>query len=141
MEYGQSRLIDWDHVAKVKEDLLATPRDGRLQLLLWDDKGMGMLRRNSINGTCYFAYPVCCAMLLYSVGALWVIGGQHGVVACDEIRKDVTARMGEVEHWMTCFDVRIIKFDTSIEIRRKLAREHHGAQCSPTVQQFRTVGG
>ena len=25
MEYGQSRLIDWDHVAEVKEDLLANP--------------------------------------------------------------------------------------------------------------------
>ena len=30
MEYGQSRLIDWDHVAEVKEDLLANPPDGRL---------------------------------------------------------------------------------------------------------------
>ena len=26
--------------------------------------------------------------------------------------------MGEVEDWMTNFDVRIIKFDTSLEIRR-----------------------
>ena len=25
MEYGQSRIIDWDHVAEVKEDLLANP--------------------------------------------------------------------------------------------------------------------
>ena len=25
MEYGQSKLIDWDHVAEVKEDLLANP--------------------------------------------------------------------------------------------------------------------
>ena len=25
MEYGQSRLIEWDHVAEVKEDLLANP--------------------------------------------------------------------------------------------------------------------
>ena len=46
-----------------------------------------------------------------------MIGGQHGVAACDEICKDVTARMGEVEDWMTNFDVRIIKFDTSVEIR------------------------
>ena len=28
MEYGQSRLIDWDHVAEVKEGLLASPPDG-----------------------------------------------------------------------------------------------------------------
>ena len=55
MEYGQSRLIDWDHVAEVKEDLLATPPDGGLQLPVWDDKGMGMLLRNSINVTGYFA--------------------------------------------------------------------------------------
>ena len=34
MEYGQSGLIDWDHVAEVKEDLLAKPPDGRLQLLV-----------------------------------------------------------------------------------------------------------
>ena len=60
-------------------------------------------------------------MLLYSVGALWVIGGLHGVAACDEICKDVTTRTGEVEDWMTNFDVRIIKCDTSVEIRRKLA--------------------
>ena len=33
IEYGQSRLIDWD-VAEVKEDLLANPPDGRLQLLV-----------------------------------------------------------------------------------------------------------
>ena len=58
MEYGQSRLIDWNHVAQVKEDLLAKPHDGRLQLLVWDDKGMGMLRRNSINVIGYVAYPV-----------------------------------------------------------------------------------
>ena len=58
MEYGQSGLIDWDHVAEVKEDLLANPSDGRLQLLVWDDKGMGMLRRNSINVTGYVAFPV-----------------------------------------------------------------------------------
>ena len=30
MEYGQSRLIDWDQVAEVKEDLLANPPDGLL---------------------------------------------------------------------------------------------------------------
>ena len=32
MEYGQCSLIDWDHVAEVKEDQLATPPppDGRL---------------------------------------------------------------------------------------------------------------
>ena len=51
-------------------------------------------------------------MLLYSVGALWVIEGQHGDAACDEICKDVTARMGEVEDSITTFDVCIIKFDT-----------------------------
>ena len=34
MEYGQSRLIDWDHVAEVKKDLLANPPDGRLRLLV-----------------------------------------------------------------------------------------------------------
>ena len=44
------------------------------------------------------------------------MGDQHGVAVCDEICKDVTARMVEVEDWMTNFDVRIIKFDTSIEI-------------------------
>ena len=58
MEYGQSRIIDWDHVAEVKEDLLANPPDGRLQLLVWDDKGMGLLRRNSINVIGYSACPV-----------------------------------------------------------------------------------
>ena len=58
MEYGQSWLIDWDHVAEVKEDLLANPRDGRLQLLLWDDKGMAMPFRNLINVTGCFACPV-----------------------------------------------------------------------------------
>ena len=69
-------------------------------------------------------------MLLYLVGALCVIGGQHGVAACDEICKDVTARMGEVEDSMTTFDVRIIKFDTSLEIRRKLDGQHNKAQHS-----------
>ena len=35
MEYGQSRLIDSGHVAKVKEHTLANRRpDGRLQLLV-----------------------------------------------------------------------------------------------------------
>ena len=58
MEYGQSRIIDWDRVAEVKEDLLANPPDGRLQLLVWDDKGMGLLRRNSINVIGYVACPV-----------------------------------------------------------------------------------
>ena len=63
MEYGQSRLIDWDHVAEVKQELLANPPDGRLQLLVWatmawDDKGMGMLRRNSINVIGCVACPV-----------------------------------------------------------------------------------
>ena len=58
MEYGQSRLIDWDHVAEVKEDLLANPPDGRLQLVVWDDKGMGLLRRSSINIIGYVACPV-----------------------------------------------------------------------------------
>ena len=117
MEYGQSRRIDWDHVAEVKEDLLVKPPDRRLQLLVWDNKGMGLLRRNLINVIGYVACSVSCAMLSYSVGALWVIGGQHGVAACDEICKDVTARMGQVEEWMTNFDVRIIKFDTSVKIR------------------------
>ena len=58
MEYGQSRLINWDHVAEVKEDLLANPRDAPLHLLVEDDKGMGMSRRNSINVAGYFACPV-----------------------------------------------------------------------------------
>ena len=55
MEYWQSRLIDWDHVVEVKEDLLANTPNGRLQLLVWDDKGMGMPLRNSINVTGHFA--------------------------------------------------------------------------------------
>ena len=42
-------------MAEVKGDLLANPPDGRLQLLVWDDKGMGMLRRNSINVIGYVA--------------------------------------------------------------------------------------
>ena len=58
MEYGQSRLIDWDHVAEVKEDLLANRPDGRLQLLVWDDKGIGMPLRNLISVTGYFDCPV-----------------------------------------------------------------------------------
>ena len=128
MEYGESQLIDCDHVADVKEDLLANPADGRLQLLVSEDKGMGMPLHNSISVTAFFACRVLCAMLLYSQGALLVIGGQHGVAACDEICKEVTARMGEVEEWMTNFDVRMIKFDTSVEMRRKLAGQHNKAQ-------------
>ena len=58
MEYGQFRLIDWDHVAEVKEDLVANPPDGRLQPLVWDDKGMALLRYNSINAIGYVASPV-----------------------------------------------------------------------------------
>ena len=58
MEYGQPWGIEWDHVAEVKEDLLANPLDGRRQLLVWDDKGMGMSCRNSITVTGYFACPV-----------------------------------------------------------------------------------
>ena len=130
MEYGQSRLVDWDQVAEVKEDLLANPLDGRLQLPVWDDEGMGMSRRNLINETGYFVCLVLCAMPLHSVGALWVIGGQHGVAACDDICKDVIARMGAVEDWMTNFDVRIIKSDTSVDIRRKLGRPRNRGQHS-----------
>ena len=59
-----------------------------------------------------------------------MIGGQHSAAACDEIFKGVTASMGEVEDWMTNFDVRIINFDTSLEIRRKLAGQHNRAQRS-----------
>ena len=58
MEYGQSRLIYWDHVVEVKEDLLANPPDGRLRLVVRDDKAMGLLRRNSINIIGYVACPV-----------------------------------------------------------------------------------
>ena len=128
MEYGQSRVIDWDQVAEVKEDLVANPPDGQQQLLVSDDKGMGLLRHNSINVIAYVACRVRCAMMLYSVGALWVIGGQRAVAACDEICKGVTTRMGEVEDWMTNFDVRIIKFDTFLEIKRQLAGQHNRSQ-------------
>ena len=38
--------------------------------------------------------------------------------------------MGDVEDWMTNFDVHIIKFDTSLEIRRTLAAQHNRAQHS-----------
>ena len=69
-------------------------------------------------------------MLLYSVGDLLVIGGQHNVEACDQICKDLTARMGEVKDWMTNFDVRIITSDTSVDIRRKLGGQHNRAQDS-----------
>ena len=69
-------------------------------------------------------------MLLYLVGALWVIGGQHGVAACEEVCKDAIARMSEVENRMINFDVRIIKFDTSVEITPKLAGQHNRAQHS-----------
>ena len=58
MEYGQSRLIDWDHVVEVKEDLLANPPNGRLQLPVRDDKGKRMLPRNSINVIGYVACPM-----------------------------------------------------------------------------------
>ena len=45
-------------MAEVKEDLLGNPPDGRLQLLVWDDKGMGMSRRNSISQPATLACPV-----------------------------------------------------------------------------------
>ena len=38
--------------------------------------------------------------------------------------------MGEVNQWMTNLDVRIIKFNTSVEIRRKLAGQHNRARQS-----------
>ena len=38
--------------------------------------------------------------------------------------------MGEVEDRMTNFDVRILKFDTSLEIKRKRAAQHYRAQYS-----------
>ena len=38
--------------------------------------------------------------------------------------------MGEVEVWMTNFDVRIIKFDTSLEIKGKPPGQHNRAQRS-----------
>ena len=69
-------------------------------------------------------------MQLYSVEALWVSGDQHGAAVCDALCKDATARMGEVEDWMTNFDMRIIKVDTSLGIRRKLAGQHNRAQHS-----------
>ena len=58
MDFGQSRLIDWDHVTEVKEYLLANPLDAGLRLLIWDDKGMGMPLRISIDVTGCFACPV-----------------------------------------------------------------------------------
>ena len=68
MAHGQSRLIDWDHVAEVKEDSLANPRDGRLRLLVWEDKGMGPLFSNSINVMGYqhvhVRHMLCCCMQL-----------------------------------------------------------------------------
>ena len=45
---------------------------------------------------------------------------------------------------MTNFEVRIIKFHTSLEIRRKILwTTQYWAleQCIPTVEQFRTTGG
>ena len=58
MGYVQSTLMDWDHVAEVKEDLLANPLEGRLQLPIWDDKGMGTSRHIAINVTGYLARPL-----------------------------------------------------------------------------------
>ena len=58
-----------------------------------------------------------------------MIRGQHGVAACDDMCKDVTSRVGEVHEWMIDFDLCIIKFDTSVEIKQKLARQH-GRACS-----------
>ena len=55
-------------------------------------------------------------VLLYAARALWVFRGPHGVAACDEICKHVMARMREVEDWISNFHVRIIKFDTSVEV-------------------------
>ena len=41
MEYGKYRLIDWNHVVGVKEDLLANPPNGRLQLPVWKRQRYG----------------------------------------------------------------------------------------------------
>ena len=69
-------------------------------------------------------------MRLYSMGAVWVIGGRHAIAACDGICNDVSARMGHVQDRLTNFDLRIVKFDTSAEIRQKLAGQHNRAQHS-----------
>ena len=126
MEYGQSRLIDWDHVAEVKEDLLAKPPDGRLHLLGRQRYGNVGLQFDQRNGLlclpCVMYYDVVFSRSLVRD---W---RPHGVAACDEICKDGTTMMGELEDWMTNFDVRIIKFDTSVEIRRQLAGQHNRAQ-------------
>ena len=117
-------------MAEAKEDLRASRRDGEQKLVVWADKGMGMTLRYSIDIACCFACPVQCAMLLCSVGFLWMIGGPHSVSGCDEICKDARARIGEVEEWMINFEVRILKLATCAETKRKLAKKHNRAHHS-----------
>ena len=58
MEYGQSQLLGWDHLAEVKEDLLGKPLDGRLLLMVWHAKGRGPPLHHSIDVMGWFACPV-----------------------------------------------------------------------------------
>ena len=45
-------------MAEVKENLLASTRDGRLYLMVWEDRGMGMPLRNWIDVTGCFGCHV-----------------------------------------------------------------------------------
>lgn len=65
---------------------------------------------------------------LFSAGCLWVLGGQHGVLATDILRQ--LCKMTDPPEWMCFYDVSVVKFATSVEDRRKLAGQHNRAQHS-----------
>ena len=58
MEFGQSRVIGWDHVVEVNADVLAKPSVGRLpgRTTVWE-------RRNLIRSTSWALVPAVCDAL------------------------------------------------------------------------------
>ena len=92
-KHGQIRKINWNDVAsKAKFNQVSRP-SGPFLCTLWED----------------------------AKGELWCISGQHTVLAIEECVKERRAQGLSLEEWHNVVHADILRYDTPLMIRRKIA--------------------
>ena len=79
------------------------------------------------------------ALAYLAAGSTWCIGGQHAKEANDEIAKSYAEQMKTAPNHVTHFDLDIVRFNTTVQVRRRLAGIHNRAQHSGSMNNLHEV--
>ena len=92
-------------------------KHGQIRRINWDD----VARKAIFNQFSQPSGPFLCTLWEDAKGQLWCISGQHTIVAIEQCAQERQKQGLQLEEWHNVVHADILKYDTPLMIRRKIA--------------------